>query len=625
MPKRSILIVNSTPDTIGVLVSTFRDSGYHVDTALNDAKAIEKVKENNYDVLLTELASVGIDGCHILREVERETLCQTKLVFMSQKSDIFNRLKCLKLGAADYIVKPIHVRELVARVEMVIRRTKKKISEFKQAPERMSGRLEDLNVNDLIELFSIERKSGTVTITNDNGHSGQLLFKDGKLYNAATALLQGEEAVYKMINWGKGRFSSMFCNIEPEKKINLSNLGILLQGAKRMQLRDQLLQQIPSTEAVVITTTNFKQIMAQNKMDPRLKKFINLFDGERTLRRIIDDSEENEIITLRRIVKLYNLGFLYVLRDYSEQTQIVNQESEQSTDSIESNGHSEKKESLFSENDHFDFSDVEFPSGMGESMVISSNEADEKEADEENDDQQENLPVGDVEEFEHPELLHNDGEHNFVHPFDQLRYYDHEFASTDDITDDGHKQEQQVNLTEETEFQLAQHSVIVLSTHDDERRDFMQALDARKQSIEELEAFFTSDVDIAVVDRESESFNVISFTIDQEFTSLLEYFNSTVVGCVLIIKSGVGSWAYFTYLQKALQSKLSVPITLLIKGHQSELTYEIAEIKSRLKNQNNLTIRCEPVFQQNTVIQILLSVTEQKQRVNTKHSNTNAQ
>ncbi len=616
MPKHSILIVNDTADTIGVLVSTFRESGYKVDTALNDSDAIEKIKQNNYDAVLTELSSVGIDGCHILREVERQSSRQTKMIFMSQKSDIFNRLKCLKLGAADYIVKPIHVRELVARADMVIRRTHKKAPEFKQAPERMTGRLEDLNVNDLIELFSIERKSGTVTIANENGHSGYMLFKDGMLYNAATAQLQGEEAVYKMMNWGKGRFSFVFCNIEPGKKITLSNLGILLQGAKRMQLKDQLLQQIPSTEAVVITTTNFKQIMAQNKMDPRLKKFIDLFDGERTLRRIIDDSDENEIVTLQRIVKLYKLGFLHVLRDFSEK-QPATQTDQYNTSNIQNNEQSEENKSLFDEDDNYDFSEVDLPSGMGKSTVISSNGADE-----EKDEQQEAGLVGE-EEFEQDELsAQDDDEQDFIYPFDQLQYIDHDFAPADNSANSNHEKDIQTGIAKEAEFRLARQSVIVLSTHDIERKHFMQALNAQKQTIKELETYFTSDVDIAVVRKEHDALNVISFTIDQEFTALLEYFNRTVVGCVLIIKSGGGSWAYFTYLLKALKSKLSVPITLLIKGHQSELTYEIAEIKSRLKDQHNWTIRCEPTFQENTVHQILFSTIREKQKAKTEYYNT---
>lgn len=321
MMKHSILIVDKEPKNLKILEDNFVEANYQVDAATSAYEALEKIKTKSYNVILSEVSGPSIDGYHLLEQIQRESLnANVPVIFLTQKSDVWNRVKSFKLGAKDYIVKPMHVKEIIARVNMVVSRMERQNAEETIAKKKFSGRLEDLCLTDLIEVFGIERKTGVLSIYNENGNTGQVYFKKGSLINAASNGSRAEEAVFKMMSWHRGRFSMLFTDVDIEDDISISNMGILLEGAKRMEQREELLKQLPSLNAVVVTTSNFKKILDKKSLSPDLKEFLTLFDGERTLGRIIDESQEDEITALSRILKLYRLGFLHILRDFSRET-----------------------------------------------------------------------------------------------------------------------------------------------------------------------------------------------------------------------------------------------------------------------------------------------------------------
>ncbi len=315
---RKILLVDSDPKNLRILQNNFIEVHYEVDQAITDPEAYKKIQEKSYDLVISEVAGPGIDGYRLLEQMQREFVdAHVPIVFLTQKSDVYNRVKSFRLGAKDYIVKPIHVKEILARVEMLLSRLERRKEEATIAKKKFVGRLEDLSLAELIEAFGVERKTGTLSLFNENGLAGQVLFKNGSVYHAATAFLKAEDAIYKMMSWHKGRFTMLFSDIEAVDDIGMSNMGLLLQGAKMMEEREELLQQLPSLDAVLITTANFKKIITKKDLATDLEQFITLFDGERTLGRIIDESPYDEITALKRILKLYRLGFLNVLKDFS--------------------------------------------------------------------------------------------------------------------------------------------------------------------------------------------------------------------------------------------------------------------------------------------------------------------
>jgi two-component system alkaline phosphatase synthesis response regulator PhoP len=122
MSHRHILTVEDDHAIRRGIVDTLRYSGYQVSEAANGHEGSEKALGQDIDLLLLDLVLPGPGGLDILRKVRasRPTLPVIILTARGEESD---RVAGLKLGADDYIVKPFSVKELLARVEAVLRRS----------------------------------------------------------------------------------------------------------------------------------------------------------------------------------------------------------------------------------------------------------------------------------------------------------------------------------------------------------------------------------------------------------------------------------------------------------------------------------------------------------------------
>jgi len=211
------------------------------------------------------------------------------------------------------MLKPVHVREIIARTTMVLKRLEQRRVEEMEAAHRITGRLSDLNLFDLIETFGVERKTGVLNLINANNRRGQVFFQKGSVINASLDRFRAEGAIYQMLAWRAGEFAMVFKNVEVPDEMSVSNLGLLLQGMKRLEQREKLLAQLPSPRAVFVPTENFKKVLEKKQMTTDASYFVSLFDGRRDLDRIIDESPYDDLMTLERTAKLYQQGFIEVV------------------------------------------------------------------------------------------------------------------------------------------------------------------------------------------------------------------------------------------------------------------------------------------------------------------------
>lgn len=124
MQKPKILIVEDELLLRQGLCDVFVYNGYEVDAEASGREGLRKALSGNYHLLLVDVMLPEIDGFTICNEVRRKDRAQP-LILLTAKADEEDIIKGLKLGADDYIPKPFSVRELLARVEAVLRRSAK--------------------------------------------------------------------------------------------------------------------------------------------------------------------------------------------------------------------------------------------------------------------------------------------------------------------------------------------------------------------------------------------------------------------------------------------------------------------------------------------------------------------
>ena len=122
-----ILIVDDEKPICDLIDLNLSASGYHCTTAQNGMDALDLIDKENYDLILLDIMLPGADGYDVMAYVRP---LKIPVIFITAKHEVRDRVKGLKAGADDYLVKPFDVVELVARVEAVLRRTKKAETEF---------------------------------------------------------------------------------------------------------------------------------------------------------------------------------------------------------------------------------------------------------------------------------------------------------------------------------------------------------------------------------------------------------------------------------------------------------------------------------------------------------------
>jgi len=115
-----ILVVDDEAEVRTLLRSGLEPEGYTVSEAKDGAELMATLEKRPVDLITLDLRLAGEDGFTLARQVR--TKLNVPIVMISGKSDMIDRVVGLELGADDYITKPFHMREVVARIRAVLRR-----------------------------------------------------------------------------------------------------------------------------------------------------------------------------------------------------------------------------------------------------------------------------------------------------------------------------------------------------------------------------------------------------------------------------------------------------------------------------------------------------------------------
>lgn len=117
-----VLIVDDEKPICDLIDINLSAAGYYCKSVQDGMKAIDVIEQEKFDLILLDVMLPGVNGYDIMEYIRP---LKIPVIFITAKHEVKDRVKGLKLGAEDYLVKPFDVVELVARVEVVLRRFKK--------------------------------------------------------------------------------------------------------------------------------------------------------------------------------------------------------------------------------------------------------------------------------------------------------------------------------------------------------------------------------------------------------------------------------------------------------------------------------------------------------------------
>ena len=157
-----------------------RDEGYETIAAADGARALELYRSEAPDFVCLDIMMPGVDGYEVCREIRRAD-AEVPIIFISAKSEEFDKVLGLELGADDFILKPFGIREVLARIRAITRRcmARRKPGEVRRSftmddleiipaelRARRGGKAIDLSLRDIRILQLLHRRQGQVVDRN---------------------------------------------------------------------------------------------------------------------------------------------------------------------------------------------------------------------------------------------------------------------------------------------------------------------------------------------------------------------------------------------------------------------------------------------------------------------------
>lgn len=202
---RSALVVDPDEGARKLLRALLQSHGFTIFEAASGDEGVRLCLARRPWMVVTEVNLPELDGFELCRRVRSHTLTRhTPIIFHSSWDDYRERYLGLKLGADDYLSKGVSPRELLIRIQLVLKRYSDVGTRTAQGAG-LEGELKLIGSSGLLQMCHLSRFSGMCTVRKSNRKT-LIRFREGEILDAESGKLAGAEAVFELLAWSEGRF-----------------------------------------------------------------------------------------------------------------------------------------------------------------------------------------------------------------------------------------------------------------------------------------------------------------------------------------------------------------------------------------------------------------------------------
>lgn len=311
MSKQSLLLVDGDTRSLRVLEVSLRKSGFAVTPTESTEAALALLNQHVPDLVISETTfPTGPDGFSLRERVRANAgLAEVPFVFLTAETTLESKIRGLELGVDDYLTKPIYIKEVVARINILLHKRQRAQFDKHKDGTQFSGHLADMPVVDVIQTIEVSRKSGVIHFVGGHQRVAAIYFRDGKVIDAEAGTLQGEDAVYRLLTWTEGEFEVVFRTVRRREVISIGSQGLLMEGMRRLDEWTRLQEQLPPLTHRFEVDTKALAARLDDVPDDN-NQILRLFDGNRSLLDVIYASNVGDLECLQAISSLYFEGLL---------------------------------------------------------------------------------------------------------------------------------------------------------------------------------------------------------------------------------------------------------------------------------------------------------------------------
>ncbi len=312
MAKPKILLVDADLKSRQMLEISLKKGGFTVTSCGEGEKALQLVDTLLPDLIVADIDLAGsMDGflfCEVLKE--NPEYRRIPFIFLSKRKSVEDKIRGLELGVDDYLTKPIYLKELLARVRMILEKMRQESFEQSGSDPQFQGDLSQMSVVDLLQTMEMGGKTGVVHLER-GGRTARLFCRHGRIVHAVVDNLVGERAVYRALLWNDGGFRIDFRNaLQTQETIQVSTQGLIMEGMRRLDELERLKEQLPPLSTYLGIDSQTILDEHPDRFPAKIENILAEFSGEKTLEEVVESLPYDDLESLEIISKLYFQGFL---------------------------------------------------------------------------------------------------------------------------------------------------------------------------------------------------------------------------------------------------------------------------------------------------------------------------
>lgn len=229
---RNVLVVDDNVVFRRFIRDLLASRGFTVWEASSGEEGLHMALEHRPWLILTDVRMPAGDGFEFCRRVRSHSLIrQTPLLFLSGWDDYRQRYQGLRLGADDFLSKESSIRELLVRIQLLMKRYADLGTRSEAAG--MQGEIQVIGAPGVLQVCHLSRLTGVLS-AQDGPWRANVRFREGEIVGAECGAARGEDAVFELLGWESGTFLFAPGDPGPGEKVGETFDRLLLEGCRRL-------------------------------------------------------------------------------------------------------------------------------------------------------------------------------------------------------------------------------------------------------------------------------------------------------------------------------------------------------------------------------------------------------
>ncbi|QQR90342.1 MAG: response regulator [Myxococcales bacterium] len=311
-----IIIVDPDQSYAAQLTEKLRSAGFLVEINTEQDAALSRIEQRAPDIVVSEVELGHGSGFNLLQQLRSaDRYASLPFVFLTKNYSPAQKMRSLELQADDFLDKSRPIEEIVKTVKesLVQKRQHQLRNKLREASDAVSGSLKTNSVNDLLVAISATQKTGVLTLSNKHDR-GVIYFRDGSLIDAGIATLNREKAIYRMMLMQEGSYLVQFREVQRPDEIAITTHGLVKEGQRRAIEWNSFAERLPSFQSILkLNVTKIADRLGE--LPDEVNAVLRLFDGKRSILRVIDDCAGDDLTALGMIARLFEEQFFEILTE----------------------------------------------------------------------------------------------------------------------------------------------------------------------------------------------------------------------------------------------------------------------------------------------------------------------